>query len=326
MTETPWMLRPHVRAFLDRIAEGDRAPMETTPFAQTRAIYDETYVRLAGVPVDVGSIEDVESPGPDRPVAIRVYTPEGLPQRRPLVVFYHAGGYVHGSRNSHDGVCRLLTRESGCVVASVEYRLAPEHPAPAAFEDSYAAFEWLAAHAAELGADPARIAVAGDSSGGGLAANVSLKARDAGGPPIAHQLLLYPFVSDDADAASIRRYGEGYYVSVQRMAYCWRCYVPRPELATLPYLMAAKASSLRGLPPATIILAECDPLHDQGFAYAERLRAEGVAVDLREYRGTIHAFCSFIGVFPEGREALIGAAHALAAALNEPPARAHASP
>jgi acetyl esterase len=312
----PAMLDPQVRAFLDYIEGLNRPPIETMQLAEVRALFEESFTRLGGPPLAVGAVAEVEAPGPRGPIPVRVYTPEGAAGPRPLLVFFHGGGYVCGSRDSYDSVCRVLTRESGCVVASVEYRRAPEHPAPEPFEDAYAAFEWLAAHACELGADASRLAVGGDSAGGGLAANVALKARDAGGPPIAHQLLIYPAVAEDASSASYRAYGEGHFLTAERMAWYWRNYVPRPELAQLPYVLAAEAKSLRGLPPATIILAECDPLHDQGVAYANRLRADGVPVDLRVYDGMIHAFFSFIAIFDRGREAVVGAGRAVGSALG----------
>jgi acetyl esterase len=314
------MLDPQARAFLDHIASLNRPPIESIPLPEARALFEELFTRLGGPPVAVGHVEDVEAPGPHGPVPIRVYTPEGAAAARPLFVFYHGGGWVNGSRDSYDAVCRLLTRASDCVVASVDYRRAPEFPAPAPFEDAYAAFEWLAANAARLGADGTRIAVGGDSAGGALAANVALKARDANGPKIAHQLLVYPAVEDDTVSTSYHAYKENHFLTGERMAFYWRCYVPGGDAGAIPYLLAARAKSLAGLPPATIVLAECDPLYDQGIAYAERLRAEGVPVDLRVYDGMIHAFFSFIAIFDRGREAVAGAGEAVGNALGALPA------
>jgi acetyl esterase len=310
-------LHPQARAFLDQLAALNRPPIEQVPLPEARAMFEESFTRLAGPPVAVGAVRDVEAPGPRGPIPVRVYTPEGASAARPLFVFFHGGGYVCGSRDSYDAVCRLLTRESGCVVASVDYRLAPEFPAPAPFEDCYAAFEWLAAHAAELGADAARLGVGGDSAGGNLAASVALKARDTGGPAIAHQLLVYPNVGEKGESASYLAYREGHFLTGERMAFYFRCYVPRPELLQQKYVFANfSASTLRGLPPATIVLAECDPLHDQGVAYAERLKADGVPVELRVYEGMIHAFFSFIGIFDRGREAVVDAGRTIGEALG----------
>ncbi len=314
------MLDPQAKAFLDQIAALNRPPIESMSLAEARALFEDSFARLGGPPTPVGRVQDVEAPGPLGPIPIRVYTPEGAGGVPPLFVYYHGGGYVCGSRDSYDAVCRLLTRESGCVVASVDYRLAPEFPAPGPFDDAYAALEWLVAHAAELGADPTRVAVGGDSAGGGLAANVALKARDAGGPALAHQLLVYPAVGQEADGevkgdTSLSRYGEGHFLTSERMRYYWKCHVPRREIAEQPYVLAMRAASLRGLPRATVVMAECDPLYDQGVAYAERLRADGVPVDLRVYPGMIHAFFSFIGIFEQGRAAVTAAGRAVGTAL-----------
>jgi acetyl esterase/lipase len=309
------MLDPQARAFLDYIAGLNRPPIESMPLADARALFEESFTRLGGAPVTVGRVEEVEATGPRGPIPVRVYTPQGAAGPRPLLVYYHGGGWVNGSRDSYDAVCRQLTESSGCVVASVDYRRAPEFPAPAPFEDAYAALDWLAAHATDVGAEPGRLAIGGDSAGGGLAASVALHARDNAGPSITHQLLVYPAVAEIEGTESYRVYGEGHFLTAERIAFYWKCYVPRPELAELTSVCAARAESLRGLPPATIVLAECDPLYDIGVAYAERLRADGVPVELRVYDGQIHAFFSFIGLFARGREAVIDAGKAVGAAF-----------
>ena len=305
------MLDPQVRAYLDHVASLDPPPLESLPLAEARALFDQTFTRLGGAPVEVGGVENVEALGPHGPIPIRIYHPVGEQAPSPLLVFYHGGGYACGSLDSYDALCRMLTRESGFVVASVGYRLAPEHPAPVPGEDAYAAFVWLTANAATFGVDPTRVAVGGDSAGGGLAAGVALRARDSGGPPIMHQLLVYPAVGSEEGSASARAYGEGHGLTTARMKFYWECYVPQPELAQLPYVLADNASSLRDLPPATVIIAECDPLHDMGVAYAERLRADGVPVELHVYDGMIHAFFSYIAIFDKGRQAVGDAAAAL---------------
>jgi len=310
------VLDPQVRAYLDRVAALNLPPMESLPLDEARARFDETFTQLGGPPLDVGSVRNVEAPGPRGPIPVRIYRPESDDARLPLLVYFHGGGYTLGSLDSYDAVCRLLTRESGYVVASVDYRLAPEFPAPAPGEDAYAAFVWLSENAPAFGADPARVAVGGDSAGGGLAASVALRARDTGGPPIIHQLLVYPAVASGEGAESVRKYGEGHGLTAARMAFYSRCYIPRPELADLPYVLANNAETLRGLPPATIILAECDPIHDMGAAYAQRLRADGVPVELRDYQGMIHAFFSYIAVFDQGRRAVSDAAAALRGAAQ----------
>jgi acetyl esterase len=305
------VLDPQVRAYLDRVAALNLPPLESLPLDEARARFDQVFAQLAGPPVDVGGVDNVEAPGPRGPIPIRVYRPAGEAASRPLLVYFHGGGYTCGGLDSYDSLCRLLTLESGFVVASVDYRLAPEYPAPAPGNDAYAAFVWLSANADALGADAARLAVGGDSAGGGLAANVTLRARDSGGPSVMHQLLVYPAVGSGAGSASGRAYGEGHGLTNARMEFYWQCYIPQPELADLPYVLADNASSLRGLPPATVIIAECDPIHDMGVAYAERLRSDGVPVELHVYEGMIHAFFSFYGIFDQGRRAVDEAAAAL---------------
>ncbi len=316
------MLHPQARVFLERLAEMNRPAIETMPLSEARALFEETFTRLGGRPVDVGAVRDVEAPGPRGPIPIRIYTPEGPMRIRPLFVYYHGGGYVCGSRDSYDAVCRLLTRESACVLASVDYRLAPEHPAPEPFEDCWAALEWIVAHAAELGADASRLAIGGDSAGGGLAASVAVKARDVGAPRMSHQMLVYPAVTSDDGSASFAEYGEGHFLTHDRIEFYERCHVPRAELRENPYVKAMSAQTLRGVAPATIILAECDPLHDMGVAYAERLRADGVPVDLKVYAGMIHAFFSFLDIFDDGRAAVTYAGRAVRKALDAVPAGA----
>ncbi|HEY4439134.1 MAG TPA: alpha/beta hydrolase [Candidatus Elarobacter sp.] len=310
------MLDPLVRDFLAQVEASNRPPIWSIPLADARALFEETFARLGGPPADVAQVIDVEADGPRGPIPVRVYTPHGSAAPLPLFVYYHGGGYVCGSRDSYDAVCRLLCVESGCIVASVDYRLAPEFPAPAPFEDAYAACVWLAAHASDFGADATRLAIGGDSAGGGLGANVALKARDANGPRIAHQLLVYPAVANDITSASYEAYSVGHFLTGERMAFYWDCYIPQPEIGELPYVLAVNAATLRGLPPATIVLAECDPLYSEGVAYYERLRADGVAAELRVYEGMIHAFWSFIAIFPQGRAAVTEAARTVGAVLG----------
>ncbi|GAC1659091.1 MAG: alpha/beta hydrolase [Candidatus Elarobacter sp.] len=309
------MLDPQARAFLDQVAASNRPPIESLPLSEARELFEQTWLHLGGPTVAMERVADVEADGPRGPIPIRIYTPHNASAPLPMLIWYHGGGWVCGSRNSYDALCRVLARESGCMVASVDYRLAPEHPAPQPFEDAYAALEWLAANARALGADGTRLAIGGDSAGGSLAASIALKARDVGGPALTHQLLVYPAVGDDAQTESVRAYGEGHFLTKERIAFYWSCYIPQPEVAELPYVLASRAATLRGLPPATIVMAECDPLYDQGVAYAERLRADGVPVDLRVYHGMIHAFFSFIGIFDQGREAVIGVGEAVGDAL-----------
>jgi acetyl esterase len=262
---------------------------------------------LPGARADaVASVADRTIPAPAGPLGLRVYTPRGAGPF-PLLVFFHGGGFVVCDLDTHDALCRNLCAGAGCVVASVDYRLAPEHRFPAAPDDCLAATRWAAEHAAELGADPARVAVGGDSAGGNLAAVVALRVRDEGGPRLAGQLLLYP--TTDAEAAgmpSLAENAEGYGLTRRDMAWFKDHYFNDPSEAGNPHASPLRAADLRGLPPALVQTAEYDPLRDEGEAYAARLREAGVPTTVSRRAGMIHGFLFFPG--------LVGAADA---ALDE---------
>jgi len=220
------------------------------------------------------------------------------------MVFFHGGGWVTGDLDRHDPLCRELTSRIGCLTVSVDYRLAPENKFPAGLNDCYAAVQWVANNASAIGADPKRVAVCGDSSGGNLAAATSLIARDRGGPEIVCQAPLYPVMDSSLDTASQRSLAEGYFLTRARMAWYWNQYVGSEADRVNPYASLAHATDLRRLPPAVIITAEFDPLKDEGAAYAQRLRQAGVQVTYRCYEGTIHGFISFAAVIDKGKEAI----------------------
>jgi acetyl esterase len=240
---------------------------------------------------------------------VRVYTPDS-PTPRSLVVFFHGGGFVFCSIDTHDGLCRRLADATGAVVVSVGYRLAPEHRYPAGLDDCYAALVWAHGHAAELGADPARLVVTGDSAGGNLAACAALLARDRGGPPIAFQVLVYPVVDAECATPSFTENGEGYFLDATSMRWFWAQYLGDGTRADA-YASPCRATDLSGLPPALVITAEYDPLRDEGEAYAEQLRADGVPVTYRRFDGMIHGFASMPRLFPEAAEAIDEIAAAL---------------
>ena len=243
---------------------------------------------------DVAAADDRMIPGPGGDLRVRVYRPHGVADSRPAVVFAHGGGFVLCDLDSHDGFCRAMARHTGSVVVSVDYRLAPEHRAPAAVEDVFAAFGWVADHADDLGVDPSRIVVAGDSAGGNLAAVTALMCREQGPPTPAGQVLIYPAIEPFFDTESYRKYSRGYVNTRDAMQYYWREYLndtmPSPEYLVAP----ARAESHEGLPPAVVVTAGFDVLQTEGGAYARRLRAANVPVTHRDYPGLFHGFVTMM--------------------------------
>jgi acetyl esterase len=232
------------------------------------------FAAAAGPPEEMARVENLEVPGPAGPIPVRVYVPEG-DGPFPVLVYFHGGGWVIGNLDSHDVALRALANRAGTVVASVDYRLAPEHPFPAAPEDCYAATVWAATEIGAFGGDPARLAVGGDSAGGNLAAVVSQMARDRGGPAIVYQLLVYPCVDASMSSASFAENGDGYLLTKGWMDWFYGHYLTSPTDADNPLVSPSRAESLAGLPPALVITAEFDPLRDEGEAYAAALRAAG---------------------------------------------------
>jgi acetyl esterase len=310
-------LDKHVKALLDQMAAiGAPKLWELGPQA-ARAAMRMSIFRTNDV--EIGATADRSFPGPSGEVGLRVYTPLGATAPLlPGLVFFHGGGFVLGDLESHDGLCRTLSNESGCRVVSVDYRLAPEHPFPAAVEDSFAAVKWVATNAAELGIDAARIAVGGDSAGGNLAAVAAVLAKKAGGPKLAFQLLIYPVAQlGGAETASMRENAKGYFLEKASMEWFTRLYCPEASQRSDPRLSPLLARDVTGLPPAYVVTAGFDPLRDEGKAYADKLDAAGVAVTYVNYPGMVHGFFSFRGLVPKAREAVAAAAAALRAALTQ---------
>lgn len=241
---------------------------------------------------DMQIARDVSIDGPGGQIPLRIYVPHGEKQR-PVVLYAHGGGFVFCGLDSHDNLCREIAHEVDAVVVAVDYRLAPEHLAPAALEDTYRALEWVAGNIAEYGGDPTRIATAGDSAGGNLATTVALAARDRNGPKLVGQVLIYPMIDDDYETESYRKYAEGYYNDKTSMQWYWDQYAPTPEHRDSPYVIPTKADDLSGLPPAIVITAELDTPSDSGVAYARKLEAAGVKVDEKQYEQLFHGFLSF---------------------------------
>lgn len=296
-------LDPQADALLTELEAGVSPPSSTLSVATGRALLDDLF--SVEDPEPVGSVTDLEIQGPNGPIPLRIYAPE-VDEPVPLLVFFHGGGWVRGSIDAYDGPCRLLTKEAGCVVVSVDYRRAPEHPFPAGFEDCYAATEWAATHAADLGGDPERVAIGGDSAGGNLTAAVALAARDRDGPDLAHQLLVYPSVNPPSVNwyDSYDDYATDYFLEMDSVEWYLEQYLAREADTANAYAFPIRARDLSGVPSATVLTAGFDPLCEEGKAYADRLEADGVPVEHRHYEAQIHGFLSLYEHIDEGRTAV----------------------
>lgn len=259
---------------------------------------------LQGEKVAVGSITDELATGEEGRVPVRIYRPAGPERRRPLIVYLHGGGWVTGSVDVADRPCRMLCAGTDSVVASVEYRRSPETPYPGPLEDCYAAVQWLAARAEQFGADSTRVVIAGDSAGGNLATATAILTRDRGGAPLAHQILLYPSLAPIriGRCASYTDNGIGYSLTTAALQWFWDQYVPDRGQRELPTASPLDAADLTGLPSATVVTAQFDPLRDEAQLYVSRLRESGSTADLLSYDGTIHGFFWMAGHLSQTRE------------------------
>jgi len=281
---------PDVQQILATVEAADTQPLAKYDDADTaREVASQMRADADGP--ELATVENRAVPGPDGDIEIRIYQPE-TSGPVPTVAYFHGGGWVIGDLESHDLVCRHLASESGCVVVATHYRRAPEQPYPAAFEDCHAVTEWLAEHPDAVGGD-GRLAVAGDSAGGNLAAAVTLCARDEAGPTIDYQLLVYPSVTQDTDWDSRERNAEGYYLTEPDMQWFGESYFHTADEDD-PYAHPLHADSHADLPPATVITAGFDPIRDEGIAYTETLEDAGVTVEHHHYPEMIHAFYSML--------------------------------
>ncbi|MCY4623406.1 MAG: alpha/beta hydrolase [Chloroflexi bacterium] len=277
---------PQVQEFLDQIAALGLPPHYEVGAVKAR---ENAKMRPRGAGPEVGAVENLTVPGMDVDVPVRVYWP-GDDGPFPILVWIHGGGMVVGTLETCDAACRRLCLGAECVVVSVDYRLAPEDPFPAAAEDSYAAVKWASANAGSIKGDASRLAVGGESAGGNLAAAVALMARDRGGPSIVHQSIINPMLGLDFDTESYLRNAEGYFLTRRTMMWYWEQYLQRPEDRENPYAVLMCAEDLSGLPPALLMAGEYDPLLSETEAYAERLQAAGVAATFSYYAGASHNF------------------------------------
>jgi len=305
-------LDPQARFVLDQIAAQGGLELTDLSPVEARQMFEKMRVPIPGEPV--ARVENRTVPGPAGPIPVRVYASGPAATLAPGLAFFHGGGWVIGSLDTHDNLCRALANRTGAVVVSVDYRLAPEHRFPAAAEDCWAAASWLAEHGDEFGVDGTRLAVAGDSAGGNLAAAVALLARDRGAPRLRHQTLIYPVTDADFDTASYRDNAEGYLLTRAGMQWFWDHYVPDAERRRDGYASPLRAEKLAGLPPALVITAEYDPLRDEGEAYAARLRDAGVPTTRTRYDGQIHGFVGLFELFDQGKAAV----DEIATALRDP--------
>jgi acetyl esterase len=295
-------LDPQVKAFLDQLEQLQIPAFADMTPEQARAAFEE-FREAGGTPDPPARVEDRVIPGPAGDLKVRIYVPSGK-RPFPLMVFFHGGGWVIGSLESHDPLCRALATATGSMIVAVDYRLAPEQKFPAAVDDCYAAAKWVADQAADLGGDPNRVGVAGDSAGGNLSAVVSLLARDRGGPKLAYQLLMYPATDLAMNLPSVRENGEGYLLTSRDMVWFTNHYVRDASDKLNPLASPLLAADHSGLPAAIIVTAQFDPLRDEGEAYGEKLRQAGVPVKVRRYDGMIHGFLSMSGVVSRGQDGI----------------------
>jgi len=291
MTDTS-TLDPDAQRVLEMNQAVPRKPPDQVTPAEARAAFRESRARMSPDPQPVAGVVDREIPGPGGAIRVRCYRGRGTAasERLPVYLYYHGGGWSVGDLETHDVTCRQIANDARCAVVAVDYRLAPEHPFPAAADDAYAALTWLAAEADALAVDRDRIAVGGDSSGGNLATVTAIAARERGGPALRLQVLVYPVVDLRMDTPSYASRGSGFTLTADGMRYFRSVYVPNERDWSDWRVAPLRAPSLHGLPPAVIVTAGHDPLCDEGIAYAERLRADGVAVEHRHYDGQMHGF------------------------------------
>jgi acetyl esterase len=295
-------LDPQAQRVVDALVALNLKPTEqSTPEEARESIRSRT--DALGPVEDVAAVADHRVPVAGGEITVRMYSPGGSGPH-PVLVYYHGGGWVIGDLYTHDGLCRSLANAARCAVLSVDYRLAPEFKYPVAAEDSYAGLRWAVGNAARLDIDRHRVAVGGDSAGGNLATVVALMARERGGPALVHQTLIYPVTDHGLDTPSYLENATGYVLTREGMRWFWGHYLARESQGREPYASPLRAPSLAGLPPALVITAECDPLRDEGEAYAARLRDAGVPVTLTRYAGMFHGFVRMTRILDKARTAV----------------------
>ena len=313
-------LHPQAKKFLEQLEAAKAAgakSIEQMSVQENRDGLAGLYQGLVGEPQHVAAVKNVKIPVDDgAEITLRMYTPEGSGPF-PVFVYYHGGGWVLGDLEVVDPILRAVTNSTECLVVSVDYRLAPEHPFPVAPEDCYAATKWVAENISAYNGDPSRIAVGGDSAGGNLAAVIPLMAKDRQGPAIAYQVLLYPGTDFSFDTQSYLVNGKGHYLETDAMHWFADQYLSQEDKLH-PYASPIRAQDLSGLPPALVITAEYDVLRDEGEAYAARLREAGVPVEHTRYDGQIHGFFWMPVIMDDAKRALEQISHALKKQFSSP--------
>lgn len=287
-------LDPDCAHVIERLEAGGWTPLTRDPPSEAREHYRKLSLARRGddyVPEDIASVRDVSFDGPAGPIGARVYAPVGA--RDAVVVWLHGGGWVIGDLDTHDAICRTMANQTRVIVASIDYRLAPEAPHPGPLDDCMAALRWAAAEWPDH-----KLAVAGDSAGGGLAAGCALRARDEGWPSLAAQLLIYPGIDPKMTQPSIVENGTGYFLGQQDMEWFYGHYLPEPWMRTDQYVNLLEAGNLVGLPPAVVTTAEFDPLRDEAARYVERMGEAGVSVRMIPGPGLIHGYFGLVELVP----------------------------
>jgi acetyl esterase len=310
------VLDPEIQPIVDLIEAAPAPPAHLVPVEQARAAHDRETAVMSGPGEQVAEVRELELPGPGGAIRIRLFRPLGTDDdgALPLVAYLHGGGWVLGTLDAFDPLCRALANASGALIASIDYRLAPEHPFPAAPDDARAALRWLAAHAGELGGDPARLAIAGDSAGGNLATVTARRLRDEGGPALRMQALIYPVCDSALNTPSYRENTVGFGLSAQSMKRYWDLYLDGAD-GRHPDASPLRAGDLAGLPPAYVLTVRHDVLRDEGEAYARALQDAGVPVTLRRYDGAVHGFFRWLAKAELARRAVADVGAALRSGL-----------
>jgi acetyl esterase len=296
-------LDPSAKRFLERLAKLNPPSVLSLTVAERRKALQDL-LSFAGTAAPIGAVEELSLPGPAGPLGARLYTPVDAPQAQlPGLIYFHGGGLVAGTLDTHDAICRSLANASGCRLISVDYRLAPEHPFPAAVEDGCAAVRWIGAHAGELEIDSRRLGICGDSAGATLATVVCRQVLAGGEVRLAMQFLLCPIMDFCADTDSRRRYAEGYLLDRATLEHDLRHYLGPDADPADPRVSPLRARGLEALPPTCIHTAECDPLRDEARAYAQRAEREGIKTLYRCHSGMIHLFYGMGGILPHAADA-----------------------